>query len=172
MKKSNIQNAKGSGRWLRRLVRPHGDLHKRLSEPPKSSDHKKSSGQREKSPIPRQRTYSENSHARKSSGRKRALARIAHIANAGLLRPDRAIHFLRPIFCKRRLKQPVLVALGQEVALLDWDQRYTIYASPAGLEIVGVGRQDGSMLRQLVSDSYKRVVWPNESKLSHGGGES
>jgi hypothetical protein len=37
---------------------------------------------------------------------------------------------------------------------------------------VGVGRQDGSMLRQLVSDSYKRVVWPNESKLSHGGGES
>jgi hypothetical protein len=96
----------------------------------------------------------------KSNGRKRAPARIAHIADARLLRPEQAMQFLRPIFCKRRLKQPILVALGQEVALLDWNQRYTIYAHPDGMEIVGVDRQDGSMLRQLARNSYSVIGYP------------
>lgn len=101
----------------------------------------------------------------KSNGRKRGPAGIALIADARLLRGDQAMRFLRPIFCKRRLKQPILVALGQEVGLLDWNQRYTIYAHPYGMETIAVEHQGAAMLRQLARNSYK-IMQISEQKMT------
>ena len=128
--------------------------------------HKDANDQREKTPESRLWIFWGKKLSRKANGRKRAPVGIAHIADASLLHPRDFVRCLQPIFCKRRLKRPILVGLGREVALLDWDERYTVYVHPCGTEIVGVARRDAAMLGRMRRDSYI-VMRPYQRNLTY-----
>jgi hypothetical protein len=112
------------------------------------------SDQRGKTQESRLWFFGERRPSRKSNGRRRAPVEIAHTADASLLHSIDSIRCLQPIFCKCCLKRPFLVALNQEVALLDWDARYTIYVHPDGTGIEAVGHRDAAMLRRMAQNSY------------------
>jgi hypothetical protein len=120
----------------------------------KQVGHNNANGQRGKTPESRLWIFGGKRPFRKANARNGARAGTFHTADGRLLHPRDFLLCCQPIFCKRRLKNPVLVALNQEVALLDWNERYTIYAHPCGMDIVAVSHRDAAMLRRMARNSY------------------
>jgi hypothetical protein len=88
-------------------------------------------------------------HGPVSNARKQALARTFLAIDTRLLRADVAIQYLTPTFCKHRLGHPIAVALGQEVAVLDWDQRYKLADVCGATELVPTRCRAGESPHQV-----------------------